>query len=213
MSPKKTFPLAQHQAAIQSLRAADPILGAAMADVGELEPHQPRDDHFAALLRIIAGQQLSTKVAGAIWKRIETHFAENLAPETILQTETEVLRALGLSGAKVRSFHDLAAHIADGRLKIAELEALPETEIRREIVQVKGLGPWSADMFLMFQLARPDILPVGDLGIRVAVQKIYQLEERPEADELTQIAEKWRPHRTLACRYLWKWLDLPPVAR
>lgn len=171
--------IAEHRAALKFLREADPILGAAIERVGEIEPNAPRtENHFAALARIIAGQQLSTKVAAAIWKRVETHFAD-FTPETVLRTEIEQLRALDLSGAKARSFHSLAEHIQDGRLKIAALEQLEEAEIRREIIQVKGLGTWSCDMFLMFNLAHPDILPVGDLGIREAVKRLYQLQERP----------------------------------
>ena len=207
----------------QYLRQCDPILAAAIERVeqhfGALDevPDAVADavadaatsrDHFVALCDIVVGQQLSTQVARAIRGRVAAHFGTDFNAQKVAATPHETLRTLGLSGAKARTMHALAAHVIEGNLQIAELEKLSDEEIAREIVAVKGLGPWSADMFLMFHLGRPDILPVGDLGIREAARRIYDLPERPNAAELTQIAEKWRPHRTLACRYLWRWLDV-----
>lgn len=200
---------------LQQLCKSDPILADAIesviAQLGALDvvPYEATPhDHFVALCGIIAGQQLSTHVARAIRSRVESHFGADFSPQAVLETDHETLRSLGLSGAKARTFHALAAHIIDGNLQISELEKLSDEEIAREIVAVKGLGPWSADMFLMFHLHRPDILPVGDLGIREAARRLYDLDERPDAAKLTAIAENWRPHRTLACRYLWRWLDI-----
>ncbi len=200
----------------QILSQSDPILAAAIARVtqhlGALEEDQNTDEnHFVALCGIVAGQQLSTHVARAIRGRLSAHFGADFTPETVAQTDHETLRSLGLSGAKARTLHALAAHISDGNLQIAKLENLSDEEITREIVAVKGLGPWSADMFLMFHLHRPDVLPVGDLGIREAARRLYDLDERPDAKKLGEIAQPWRPHRTLASRYLWRWLDVKAV--
>ena len=191
----------------QHLQHADPILGAVIERLGPLEARPDDEDHFAALCRIVVGQQLSTHVARAIWNRVTEKFDGPPTPARVLAATDQELRAPGLSGAKARTLTALAAHVEDGKLDIAHLETLSDAEIAREITAVKGLGPWSADIFLMFHLKRPDVLPVGDLGIREAARKLYQLDERPDAAKLTQIAEPWRPHRTLACRYLWRFLD------
>lgn len=195
---------------------SDPILAAAVARVerhlGPIEESPIREEnHFVALCGIVAGQQLSTYAARAIRARLTAHFGADFAPQIVAATDSETLRGLGLSGAKARTLHALAAHVLDGNLQIAHLETLSDEAIAREIVAVKGLGPWSADMFLMFHLKRPDVLPVGDLGIREAARRLYDLDERPDAQQLTAIAENWRPHRTLACRYLWRWLDVKIV--
>ena len=197
----------------QILSQRDPILGAAIARVNEHlgaleEDTRAEENHFVALCHIVAGQQLSTHVARAIRNRLSAHFGADFSPVTVAKTEHETLRNLGLSGAKARTLHALAAHIQGGNLQISQLETLSDEEIAREIVAVKGLGPWSADMFLMFHTNRTDVLPVGDLGIRKAIQKLYELPALPTPDEMISIAEPWRPHRTLACRYLWRWLDL-----
>ena len=196
------------------LARADPILANAIervvATFGALDQTaRDQSDHFVALCGIVAGQQLSTHVARAIRARLEHYFGQYFTPQRVAATDHETLRGLGLSGAKARTLHALAAHIIDGHLPTEKLETLSDEEIAREVTAVKGLGPWSADMFLMFHLGRPDILPVGDLGIREAARRLYGLDERPDAAALTAIAASWRPHRTLASRYLWRWLDAP----
>ena len=206
---------------LQHLRDSDPILAGAIERViehlgaldepGAADAATP-DDHFVALCGIVAGQQLSTHVARAIRARLTAHFGADFSPQTVAATDHETLRSLGLSGAKARTLHALAAHVIAGNLQMAQLEQLSDAEIAREIVAVKGLGPWSADMFLMFHLHRLDVLPVGDLGIREAARRLYDLDERPDAAKLSAIAESWRPHRTLACRYLWRWLDVKVAA-
>lgn len=192
----------------QFLQQADPILGAVIQEVGPLEAPCPIPEaHFSALCRIVTGQQLSVAVARAIWSRVEAHFGADFTPDAALKTSEDDLRKLGLSAAKARTLGALATHIEAGKLQISRLESLSNEEITREIVEVKGLGPWSADMFLMFHLCREDVLPVGDLGIKEAMKRLYGLEKRPDAAEMERIAEKWRPHRTLASRYLWRSLD------
>jgi DNA-3-methyladenine glycosylase II len=197
----------------QFLQQADPRLALVIEKVGPIEDdHSPHESYFLVLSRIIIGQQLSVTVARAIWNRVAEYFGENFSPEAILATSTEELRKLGLSGQKASYLQSLATHISEGAMQIDKFDELSDEEIGQEILAVKGLGPWSVHMFLMFTMRRPDILPVGDLGIREAIKRIYELDERPNPAQMEQIAEKWRPHRTLASRYLWHSLDNEPKA-
>jgi len=189
------------------LRACDPILGAVLESIGPLEETGERGDHLGALCDIIIGQQLSLASARAIKNRFRAHFGEAPAASAIVEMSDETAKSLGLSAPKARYLRNLGACIEAGELHIARLETLGDDEIRREMVAVKGLGPWSADMFLMFHLRRSDVLPVGDLGIREAIRRLYNLEERPRPAEMERVSAPWRPHRTLASRYLWRFLD------
>ena len=173
----------------------------------------PRPTHFGALVRSIVGQQVSTHAARAIHERLLARFGgEEPTPEQVLAEDPEELRtAAGLSRAKTAYLRSLAEHVVDGSLDLDRLESLPDEEIVAELVAVKGIGEWSAHMFLMFQLKRPDVLAVGDLGIRRAVERAYGLPDLPSATELTELAEPWRPHRTHACMLLWASLDNAPA--
>jgi DNA-3-methyladenine glycosylase II len=198
----------------EHLRAADPVLARLLDELGEPDRDgRPRGDHYAALVRSIVGQQLSVRAARAIHGRLLEHFGgREPTPEEILAADPEELRAAaGLSRAKVSFLRSLAEHVRSGELELDRLDALPEDEIVAELVAVKGIGEWSAHMFLMFQLRRPDVLATGDLGIRRAVQRAYGLDELPSADELLALAEPWRPYRTAACMLLWHSLDNAPV--
>jgi DNA-3-methyladenine glycosylase II len=180
--------------------------------VGQRKRGRP-DDPYGVLVRSITGQQLSTKAAATIYGRLtELYGGRTPTPQEILATDPQQLRAVGLSNAKAAYLRDLAEHIVDGELPVDELAELPDAEVATLLMAVKGLGRWTVDMFLMFHLGRPDILPVGDLGIRKAVQTRYGLQELPKAAEIEQIAEAWRPHRTLASLYLWESLDNRPGA-
>ncbi len=171
------------------------------------------DDAYGALVRTIVGQQLSTKAARTIYARLVALFGDSPpTPEEILSADEDVLRNAGLSRQKVGYLRDLARHVQSGELDFAALHYLSDEEVTARITAVKGLGQWSADMFLMFHLGRPDVLPVGDLGIRRAVEKAYGLPGLPDADELRSLAGPWRPQRTLACLYLWESLDNVPDA-
>jgi DNA-3-methyladenine glycosylase II len=199
------------------LRAADPILGALIdaagpAGLGDARDGRP-DDHYGALLRAIVGQQLSTKAARTIYGRLtERYGGRTPTPEELIADDLDELRvAAGLSRAKASYLRSLAEHVVSGELELERLDEMPDTEVAAELVAVKGLGQWTADMFLMFHLGRADVLPVGDLGIRRAVERAYELPAMPNPAELTEIAEPWRPHRTLACRYLWRSLDNEPT--
>jgi DNA-3-methyladenine glycosylase II len=169
-------------------------------------------DAYGALLRSIVGQQLSTKAAVAIYGRLAALYGDRTpTPRELIETDPEELRRVGLSHAKVRYLRDLAERVEAGEIDLDRLPDLPDDEIRAQLIQVKGLGPWSIDMFLMFHLGRPDVLPVGDLGIRKAVQAAYGLDEPPDAATINRIGEAWRPWRTLASLYLWRSLDTTPL--
>jgi DNA-3-methyladenine glycosylase II len=191
------------------------VLGALLDRVGEpdVERGRARGTHYAALVRSIVGQQLSVRAARAIYGRLLEQFGgEPPTAEQILARDPEELRAaVGLSRAKVAFLRSLAEHVIDGSLDLDRLDALPDDEVVSELVAVKGLGAWSAHMFLIFQLRRPDVLAVGDLGIRRAVERAYGLGDLPSAAELTALAEPWRPHRTHACLLLWHSLDNVPA--
>ena len=169
------------------------------------------DDAYASLIRTIVGQQLSTKAAQTIYARLVALFGDNPpTPAELIAAEDPDLRAAGLSRQKIGYLRDLAHRVHGGELELDILHDLPDEEVAARITAVKGLGQWSADMFLMFHLRRPDVLPVGDLGIRRAVEKAYGLPALPDADDLRTLAGPWRPWRTLACLYLWESLDAVP---
>jgi DNA-3-methyladenine glycosylase II len=155
------------------------------------------------------GQQLSVTAARSIYARLLEHFGGSApAPQQILDADPDAMRvAAGLSRAKTTFLRSLAEHVLDGSLELERLDELSDEQVTAELVAVRGLGPWSADMFLMFHLGRPDVLPVGDLGIRKAIMTRYGLESLPDAPTMVGFAEPWRPHRTLACRFLWRSLD------
>ncbi len=196
------------------LGAADPVLGRVIEAVGVeavLRVRRRQRDHYGTLLRAIVGQQLSAKAAATIFDRLtELYGGRTPSPAEMLAKDTDALRAIGLSRAKVEYVRSLAQHIEEGDLELERLDALPDETVIAELTAVKGLGVWTAQMFLMFHLRRPDVLPLGDLGIRNAVQRAYDLAEPPAPAQLTEIAKPWRPHRTLACRYLWRSLDNEP---
>jgi len=187
-----------------------------------VEEHGPLDDRerrrgrpadaYGALLRSIVGQQLSTKAARTIYTRLTELFGGRApTPRELLDTNPERIREAGLSRAKVAYLRDLAEHIERGELDLEALPELDDAEVAAQLTAVKGLGQWTVDMFLIFHLGRPDALPVGDLGIRRAVQIRYGLEGLPDAKQLGQIADAWRPYRSLACLYLWSSLDNAPA--
>jgi DNA-3-methyladenine glycosylase II len=176
-------------------------------------PDSPRRiEHFTALVRVIAGQQLSTKAAQTIFNRVAACFPDGVpTPSGFAAITDEQLRAAGLSRQKIAYMRDLVVKVGDDTLRLADLEQLPDEEVIREITQVKGLGRWSAEMFLMFRLNRPDVLPVGDLGIVKAMQRCYGLRKPPTPERMLSIGEAWRPYRSVACWYLWRSLENEPL--
>jgi DNA-3-methyladenine glycosylase II len=187
-------------------------MAALVESIGPLDDAARRrgrpDEAYGALVRTIVGQQLSTKAARTIYARLVALSGDNPpTPADFLTAEEASLRAAGLSRQKIGYLRDLAARVESRELDLDTLHDLPDEEVSARITAVKGLGQWSADMFLIFHLRRPDVLPVGDLGIRRAAEKAYGLSGLPDADDLRALAEPWRPWRTLACLYLWKTLE------
>lgn len=202
------------------LSAADPVMAALIERVGEIDletrlrrrSEEAPADAYGALLRAIVGQQLSTKAARTIYGRIIDLFdGQTPAPERLLEASEQDLRSAGLSGRKVEYLRDLAAHVISGELELEQLDRLADEQVIEEIVAVRGLGQWTAEMFLLFHLERPDVLSGGDLGIRKAVQIEYGLDEMPPPMRVLEIGEAWRPHRSLASLYLWESLANAPV--
>lgn len=198
------------------LSCGDPVMEGLVRRIGPLDFEQRRrgrpEDAYGSLVRTIVGQQISTKAAGSIYGRLTAMFGDR--PPTsgeILSAGDEDLRACGLSGPKVLYLRSLAQRVVSGELELGTLDRLSDEEIIAEIVAVKGLGRWSADMFLIFHLRRPDVLPVGDLGVRRAAERVHDLPGPPDAKTLYRLAEPWRPHRTLASFYLWESLGATPA--
>lgn len=170
----------------------------------------PSMDPFPALVRTITAQQISTKAAATIHGRLVALMPGGVTPEALLALSDEQLRGAGLSRQKTAYLRDLASKVTSGDLPVHSLHELTDDEVIQAIVKVKGLGRWSAEMFLMFRLQRPDVLPVDDLGIVTAIQRLYGLRKRPKADRIKKIGEAWRPYRTVACWYLWRSLENTP---
>jgi len=203
--------------AVAALREADPVLRSVIDSIGtdgidDFRAGLPSDS-YATLIRAIAGQQLSNSAAVAIYNKLLGRYGGRApSPAEILADDPDELRiAAGLSHAKVRYLRSLAEHVLDGSLNLDSLDGLPDEEVIGALVMVKGIGLWSAQMFLIVHLRRPDVLPVGDLGIRKAVMSLYELPALPGPAEVTTIGAPWRPHRTLACLFLWRSLRATPI--
>ncbi|MGA8746171.1 MAG: DNA-3-methyladenine glycosylase [Solirubrobacterales bacterium] len=203
----------------RELAAADPTMAGLIERLGKINlktrlrrrSEERPADAYGALLRAIVGQQLSTKAARTIYLRVLELFGGTTpAPERLLEASEADLRGAGLSGRKVEYIRDLAAHLLSGELELDRLEDLSDEAVIAEIVAVRGLGQWTAEMFLLFHLERPDVLSGGDLGIRKAVQIEYGLEEMPAPQRVLEIGESWSPHRSLASLYLWESLAAVP---
>ncbi len=172
-------------------------------------------DPLGALARSIVGQQIATSAANAIFGRLQALIAEHDPARAIVDATDPALRAVGLSGAKAAALRDLAERTLDGRLALDRFETLTDDDAREQLTAVRGIGPWTADMFLLGQLGRPDILPAGDLGIRRAIQRAFDLDHLPSEREVRQITDGWQPNRSLATAYLYSslWADREPVER
>jgi len=168
------------------------------------------EDAFTALTHAIISQQLSTKAAATIARRFDALFDGPPTPAAVARLTDEQLRAVGFSSQKVRYIRDLSARVADGSVPLNQVNELPDEDVIQSLTRVKGIGRWTAEMFLMFRLHRPDVLPVDDLGILKAVQRAYGLRKMPRPERLTKIGEPWRPYRSVACWYLWKSLGNKP---
>jgi DNA-3-methyladenine glycosylase II len=190
------------------LARRDPVIRDLMREHGECGlAKAQRTDPFRALLHAIIAQQLSTKAAATIEGRFAALFDGRPTALAIAAMPDDRLRAVGISPQKLRYIRDLCARTMDGTLALDALNELPDEDVIARLTSVKGIGRWTAEMFLMFRLHRPDVLPVGDLGIVKAVQRAYKLRLAPTPVRLTRLGENWRPYRSVACWYLWASLD------
>jgi len=196
----------------RALMRRDPVIATLIRQHGECGlASAQRTDPFHALLHAIIAQQLSTKAARTIEGRFSALFDGNPTPPAVSRVSDEQLRAVGFSGQKVRYVRDLCGRILDRSLQLHALDAMTDDDVIQALTSVKGIGRWTAEMFLMFRLHRPDVLPVGDLGIVKAVQRAYKLRTLPSPERLTKIGETWRPYRSVACWYLWASLQAAPL--
>jgi|SRR5579871_6346497 len=193
--------------AILHLKKSDPILSSVIERVGPFRIEY-REPEFQTLVRSIVYQQLSGKVASVIFNRLlDALPGRKLTPKGILKLKPEQLRAAGLSSQKANYIRDLAEKTAKGALDFSAIASMADEEVITTLTQVKGVGVWTAHMFLIFALRRPNILPTGDLGVRAAIKKAYELDELPHPKHIERIAERWHPYCSVAAWYLWRSLD------
>lgn len=200
-----------HAEAMRVLSDADERLGEVIHEVGpcKLRVHKPGKtdalEFFEALVESIVSQQLSVKAADTIYGRVLALGGGKLLPPAELAVVPEAtLRTAGLSGQKVRYVQDLCAKVTNGSVVLTDLEKLEDEEVIERLRLVKGIGRWTAEMFLMFRLGRPDVLPVQDLGIQHGMRKLYKMRDVPTPERMVKVAKKWRPYRSIACWYLWR---------
>lgn len=202
---------ADYTRARRILARRDPVIAALIRTHGPCGlARAQHTDPFHALVQAIISQQLSTAAARTIGKRLRGLYDGRLTAAAIAATPDPQLRAVGLSPQKVGYMRDLCARVQSGDLALGTLDSLSDDDVIEALTRVKGIGRWTAEMFLMFRLHRPDVLPVGDLGIVKAIQQQYRLRRTPSVDRLNQIGEAWRPYRSVACWYLWASLGNPP---
>lgn len=198
----------RHAAAVLHLRDRDFRLGKLIDSVGGCRLKMRRD-RFESLVQAIISQQISTAAARTIRLRLRERTG-GFTPDSVLALADEDFRASGISPQKIRYLRDLSEHVHSGALPLNRLGRLSDEEVIERLVAVKGIGRWTAQMFLMFSLGRPDVLPHDDLGIKNAIRKLYELEQIPTRAEIDEIAEPWRPHASVACWYLWRSLENVP---
>ena len=191
------------------LRTSDPVMASIIKEIGRCGlVRSKRADPFIANVEAIIWQQLSGKAARTIYERFLKVFPEGTpTPAAILATSDEAMRAAGLSRGKIAYLRDLSTKVLDGTVHLESLETMANDDVVAAMTKVKGIGQWSAEMFLMFRLQRADVLPVGDLGIVKAIQRHYRLRKTPTPERMRKIAESWRPYRSVASWYLWASLD------
>ncbi len=201
-----------HDEAIRHLSAADPRLAALIARTGpcRMGARAAESDHFEGLVSAIASQQLSTKAAATIFARVKALGLDETGrfhPTTLLARDEMSLRGAGLSGQKARYIRDVCEKVTSGALALDSLHAIDDEAVIEALCSVKGVGRWTAEMFLMFRLGRPDVLPVGDLGIQKGFMKLFALKTLPTPEKMAKLAKPFRPHRSVACWYLWRLVE------
>jgi DNA-3-methyladenine glycosylase II len=196
--------------AVAHLKNCDPVLRAIIERVGPFRMEY-RAAEFSSLARSILYQQLNGKAAAIIFKRFTALAGDPLTPEGILKLTDEQLRGAGLSKQKSAYLKDLATKTRNGLLNFARLGDMTDDEVIEHLTQVKGVGVWTAHMFLMFTLKRPDVLPTGDYGVQAAIKKHYRKRQLPKPHIMEKIAKSWAPYRSIACWYLWRSLDVKTI--
>lgn len=194
--------------AMKELTKKDPVLGKVIRIVGEIEWTED-ESYFYSLVSSIVSQQLSTKAADTIWKRFVALLPDGkTTPESVVALEDQLIRDAGISWSKIKYIKDLAEKTLSSGILFEQFEIMTEEEIIEELIKVKGIGRWTAEMFLMFSMQRPDIFSYGDLGLRRALQNLYHLDHEPTMTEAEKISNVWKPYRTIASRYLWRSLEV-----
>lgn len=201
--------MATHRRSVNHLKRVDPKLARIIDAVGACRLQlRTEGSHFQALARAIVFQQLSGKAAGTIFGRFNALYPEQgLMPAAVLATNDEQLRSVGLSRQKIAYLKDLSSKVVSDELPLDTVESMADDDLIGHLVQVKGIGRWTAQMFLMFRLGRPDVLPELDLGIQNAIMRAYRMRKRPTPKQVMKIGAKWSPHSSVACWYLWRSLD------
>lgn len=195
----------KNQKAINFLKK-DPMLSEIIKKTGNFSIKK-RKNHYEALIEAIVYQQLTGFAAGAILKRFTNLYTEFPKPIQVLKTRDSKLKSTGLSKMKIKYIKDLSRKIENNELRMNSISNLTDKKVVEHLTKVKGIGQWTADMFLMFSLGRLDVLPIGDLGLKKGIQKAYSLPKLPDQEQMEEIAEKWKPYRSIATWYLWKSLQ------
>jgi DNA-3-methyladenine glycosylase II len=197
-----------HTPSVRYLKRADPVLAQVIERVGPCRLQlRTEGTHYDALTRSIVFQQLSGKAASTILSRFHGLYPNVPTPEAVLETSDERLRSAGLSRQKIGYLRDLSAKVTNESLPLHEIHAMADEDVIAHLVQVKGIGRWTAQMFLMFRLGRPDVLPELDLGIQNAIRRAYRMRKRPTPKQVKKIGARWSPHSSVACWYLWRSLE------
>src|SRR5262245_25611325 len=201
--------MANQRRSVNYLKRVDPKLARVIDSVGACRLQlRTEGTHFQALARAIVFQQLSGKAAGTIFARLNALYeAAGIEPKAVLATTDEQLRSVGMSRQKIAYLRDLSAKVLSGDLPLDAVESMDDDDLIAHLVQVKGIGRWTAQMFLMFRLGRPDVLPELDLGIQNAIRRVYRMRKRPTPKQVKKIGARWSPHSSVACWYLWRSLE------
>lgn len=198
-----------HEKAVKHFKKTDPALYELAINIDPLVPLLPSAEHFTRLTRSIVGQQLSVKAAQTIFSRFQKLFNNKITPEKIIKMDKEKMRACGISYPKISYIKDLSEKVIEKKLILENIHEQDNETVIKNLTIVKGIGTWSAEMFLMFSLGRPDVFSIGDLGLKNAMKKLYGLEEITN-EQMLELSKKWSPYRTYACMILWRSLDNEP---
>ena len=203
---KSVFAQPTERVVARYLSSADPTLSLAIKGAGKLPEYYRQKTHFETISRIIVGQQLSYRAAESIWRRLRSRF-HRYTPEALVKASVTDLRLTGLSAPKAAFIRELSGRIVSGDLSLRCLGRLPESRVLDRLGTIKGFGPWSTEMFLIFALGYPDVFSSGDAGLRRAITALYSVPSEKYEIRAAEIAEQWTPFKSYACRYLWLWLD------